>query len=189
MSREILPNLISSTEWSWFPINESLYQALAQVHEETAAELWVDSICINQDDDLEKSNQCRAWTESSMKLGWSWPEEEGSDGAITMLCDLGDRLLYCLRSSWYFIWYGSDKSPLGEILPLQPFLAEYELDDFSIRPNPLSKLLRRPLWERMWVMQEVSIARSVLLKCGRTTISLGAALHYLPFYQGHSPPA
>jgi len=162
-----------------FLISESLYLALAEVEKnQTAKELWVDSICINQDDNLEKSNQVQRmgknFHEAESVIAWLGLEEDGSDDAIGMLRDLGERLLDIASENPHVL---SDIDLInrrwGQILPLQPFLAEYELDSFSIRPNPLSKLLQRPLWERIWIVQEIAVARSVLLKCGRSTISWG----------------
>ena len=56
------------------------------------------------------------------------------------------------------------------------------LDEESLRAGPprdylctgISDLLRRDYWHRIWVIQEISRARQVLVVCGEKSERLGA---------------
>lgn len=119
--------------------------------------LWVDQICINQKDLEEKTQQVllmgtiyeRAWN----TLVWLGEEADGSDDAINTVIRVGD-----LRVS-------DERAPNLN-----------EFDDLNL-PAPgsrgwlyLSKLLSRPWFYRVWVIQEVVLSKYVQLQCGRRTV-------------------
>jgi WD repeat-containing protein 55 len=121
--------------------------------------LWVDQICINQKDLEERTQQVllmgtiyeRAWN----TLVWLGEEADGSSDAVNTIIRIGD-----LRT------LTDERAP--------------ELKDFDSMDLPapgsrqwlyLSKLLSRPWFHRVWVIQEVVLSKYVQLQYGRRTVS------------------
>ncbi|OCK72955.1 hypothetical protein K432DRAFT_340879, partial [Lepidopterella palustris CBS 459.81] len=92
--------------------------------------LWIDAICINQADVKEKEQQIPMmgliYAASSLLVIWLGPEQDDSDMAMNQLWDLGSASPY-------------DKMPIltGRTL------------------KALERLLSRPWWSRVWILQEV----------------------------------
>lgn len=112
--------------------------------------IWIDSICINQDDALEKGQQValmgEIYRQCSRTIVWLGDYEDivMSFGAIGLIRDLVNR-------SW------------GSISNLQ---FHKKMDDaglfFSMFRLPaLVKLLSHPWFERVWVVQEVALPKIV----------------------------
>ncbi|KAI4191071.1 MAG: hypothetical protein L6R41_000386 [Letrouitia leprolyta] len=111
--------------------------------------LWVDSVCINQQDKSEKTYQIKMmkeiYREASQVLVWLGE----SDKDIRMAMDCIKRL----------------EAP-GYLDPNQvaSFYAPCEAG--------LDKLFRKPWWSRLWVVQEVLMARNPpMVGCGRKWVS------------------
>jgi WD repeat-containing protein 55 len=122
--------------------------------------LWVDQICINQGDLNEKTQQVllmgkiygRAWN----TLVWLGEEADNSSDAIDTILTINASLL----------------SNTDETAP-----ALEEFDRMNL-PAPgsqqwldLSKLLSRPWFQRVWIIQETVLSADVQLQCGRRNIS------------------
>ncbi|CZR69106.1 uncharacterized protein PAC_19007 [Phialocephala subalpina] len=119
--------------------------------------LWVDAICINQDNYEERGRQVSkmreiyggAWT----VMAWLGEEQDNSDKAIRLVQSL------------------SDTDPeRGEEL------AEMLLDDPEYLGDgcwiALQDLLNRPYWYRLWIIQELVLGSSALvLRCGDSFIN------------------
>jgi hypothetical protein len=132
--------------------------------------LWVDAVCINQDDIPEKNQQVKMMTtiyERARKVVvWI-----GVLGIMTqrLLCQLehledSDELPTNLRG-----WTAS-----GARIPADPSFPLLEEDK-----RLLSELAHNPWFERIWVIQEVAVAKEVIVQTKHTTISwlaFGAAL-------------
>ena len=109
--------------------------------------LWVDQICINMTDNGERSRQ--------LKL-------------------IGD--IYN-RASNVCIWLGegddNSRKALGFIQKMVQEPALYHSPSWK-EPNSnltaLSILLRRPLFSRSWVVQEISLARKATVQCGESFV-------------------
>ncbi|KAK0716794.1 heterokaryon incompatibility protein-domain-containing protein, partial [Lasiosphaeria miniovina] len=114
--------------------------------------LWVDAICINQDDKDEKGRQvqlmAKIYSKASRVIVWLGEEADGSDQALEDI-----------RAA-------ADEEPANSPA------------DETNRNNILT-LLERRWFERIWVrgrrpkiqvLQEVAAARHILIKCGPTEI-------------------
>lgn len=107
--------------------------------------IWVDSICVNQDDPEERSRQvdmmkdiyARAFT-VLVYLGGESTDDEGSSTIAMSLLAQPDRL---------------QKSHL--------------LQRFETRS--LKRLFERPYFQRMWIVQEVALAQTIEFHCGPAT--------------------
>jgi hypothetical protein len=136
-----------------FPVTHSLLTALRHFHHVSEHQvLWVDAICINQQDNDERSeqvNKMRSIYEGATEVKvWLGEASENSGRALGLVHDLKDLLLN-----------------QGDIAR---FVADpSRLDQF----RALEALLMRPYWKRVWVIQEVQSAAKATVYCGPDSVS------------------
>ena len=132
-----------------FYVTKNLQTALRYLREEDQSiTLWVDAICINQDDDREKGQQVARIAEIFNKASWIsiWLGEAypGSEGVLDFVSNILD-----LRA------------------------LERSVSDPKASPQvwyQLSELLNRPWFTRRWVVQELGLANKACLHLGRETL-------------------
>lgn len=127
-------------------VRENLGLALHRIQEKVTAGkfdkpflLWVDALCINQEDLVERSHQVNMMGQiySRAKLVVVWLGKEDEDSHIAMGF-IGGIL------TW------TDSSPGGN----QRLF------------NALNAFFRRPYWNRLWIQQEIVLARKFVVLCG-----------------------
>ncbi|RDW77156.1 hypothetical protein BP6252_05209 [Coleophoma cylindrospora] len=126
------------------PITSNLHKALLRLRYSTLERvIWVDAICINQEDKQEKQQQIRLmykiYTHANCVIVWLGEEADDSDQALEELRMTGSK----------------------------------KAVDFAheeIVQETVAKLLRRDWFQRIWVLQEVAAARRVEILCGRSKI-------------------
>jgi hypothetical protein len=132
----------------------NLMRALVRLRPPTADEvifLWIDAICINQNNTLEKNNQIRKmrtiYQNAQGVCVWIGRGSDDSSSAIELVREL-------------------NRATQGQ--------AKEMLQDPSREEQLLSLkvLFRRQYWWRIWVIQEVSCAREVMVFCGPEAIPL-----------------
>lgn len=126
--------------------------------------LWIDAICINQIDVKEKRHQIlqihSVFHRASQVVIWLGEPDEEIDSAMDVLEDLERRWDETLSSATDV---AEDRSP-----PDIDFLIE------ACKPvmPGIGKLFNNSWWERVWVVQEVSVAKETpLVLCGEREIS------------------
>ncbi|KAM3067274.1 hypothetical protein ACMFMF_009772 [Clarireedia jacksonii] len=132
-------------------VTPNLSAALRQFrHAAKTLRFWVDAVCINQNDDLEKSAVVRrmgAIYQSSLRV-WMWlgVEECNSHLAMTWIEKIGSM---ADREEW------ADALNLlfNDLSFLQPWIA-------------LHALFRRQYWKRLWVVQEMLCRANPIVCCG-----------------------
>lgn len=140
---------INGTEVS---IGANLEGALRNLRARRVTPLWVDAICINQSDDVEKSIQVRSMSNIY-------------ESALAVIIWLGEaRATTALAINF-----------LKEHITLNFTRVSHHNDLATTRFNPEyavawdavgQDLLKRPWWMRMWVVQEVALARRTVIFCG-----------------------
>jgi hypothetical protein len=131
------------------PIGLNLYDALRALRllEKRNQFIWVDSICINQSDKNEVSNQVSAmfiiYQKAAQVIAWigSAPEHENDVGEV-------------IKANFY---YNIRKHN-------QEFLKTHNVWSMC---RSLSYIYSRPWFRRIWIQQEVFAARTLRLQCGR----------------------
>ena len=139
------------------PVNVNLYFALQRFRlPKQPRLLWVDDICINQDDEKERGQQVRIfhriYAEAKNVLIWLGSESEDSDVAMEFFPRMMSHL--------------SDKRSKQEVTdPDLPSLnnAAYK----TPKMIALNNLLSRPWFMRVWTLQEGTFATSAVVVCGR----------------------
>jgi hypothetical protein len=122
--------------------------------EDTVRVVWIGAICINQEDEGERSEQVkimdRIYREADQVIAYLGDETEGIRYLFAEL-ELADQVFQVYQK-----WSRSHPSPL--II------------------NELDNLLARPYFTRVWVVQEIQLARRVKIMCGSRTASREALI-------------
>ncbi|KAL8344915.1 hypothetical protein RB601_005110 [Gaeumannomyces tritici] len=143
--------------------------------------LWIDAICINQDDNEEKGQQVQSmakiYAKASRVIVWLVdPPDSGDQSDNGDQAGGGGRALEAIRAA-----AAAEHAAAGEQR------VDSQLDERERRA--ILGLLERKWFRRIWVLQEVAAARHVLIKYGSTEIDGYAFCLGLgvlgPFYKTH----
>ncbi|KAK7978654.1 hypothetical protein PG988_006144 [Apiospora saccharicola] len=169
-----------------FPITKNLFEALCSlrlgIHDRL---MWVDALCINQDDHREKGHQVGqmrfVYQNAETVLVWLGPSSSAIDDLmassphpfIDMMTEWGkhsnqqqqrlSNMMTLWSASTRFQFKGSGKTAYeGHMLTF-------------------GELLERPWFRRVWILQEVANARSAVIICGSKSVSsrVFSAMPYL----------
>lgn len=128
----------------WFDVMTVTYNcdmALRQLRSKGHRVLWVDSICINQEDTNERSNQVSIlrdiFSRASCVLMYLGPSTNQGDDAM---------------------------KALSTISSLKSYEPEVELT--HVESQAIDNLFSRRYFSRIWVIQEIAVARMVTMYCG-----------------------
>lgn len=141
--------------------------------------IWVDAICINQKDLHEKSYQVRMmgqiYSRATRVIAWlgvEAPHSHAAAGLVNKITDLGIRERRHIRQEDTV-----DRERYRSLILHRAFdevLAKLH------RPSKvmegLAELLNRSYWERVWIIQEVSKASVVVVRCGQLVMDLHTLL-------------
>jgi Heterokaryon incompatibility protein (HET) len=163
--------LLDDVEVSVTPNLESALLHLRQASATTT--LWVDALCINQSDNGEKSEAVqqmkRVYQDATHVIVWLGPSGDDSDVALQIMNEIGKEacdiaFLDIPRETLL----DATSSDSGQLATLYKFVEER----MSIRPSgAIARLTHRLWWSRVWVLQELVLARDVTFTCGFSTIS------------------
>jgi hypothetical protein len=157
----------SSSEFGFLAVTQNLAEALPYLrHEKEPRILWIDAICINQQDLIERSWQVgqmsNIYSLAKLVVVWLGPEQDDSTLAFNSLASFGSKVVV-------HDWNPPKPEPLSE-------------DDASLcdvnAPLPWTEeettavlsLFNRPWFERLWIRQEIQLATNAILVCGYSTI-------------------
>jgi hypothetical protein len=155
-----------------FPATVNLVAALDSISKSlgSAGYLWVDAICINQNDNEERNAQVAMMSSIYKKaygvIAWLGREEDRSTEVIEIIKVLAEEIETD----------GNDVEILSKLAP-RPLLRKLDIQtsDTSLldvvlpRMNDFIRLLSdRPFWTRAWILQELVLAQKSMFLCGRT---------------------
>ncbi|KAJ2907182.1 HET-domain-containing protein [Zalerion maritima] len=158
-----------------FLITDSLRGALAHIqHGTQPLTLWIDQICINQGDKLEKSWQVQMMKqiyESAKEVFvWLGPDKDRARIALQQLQDLGKVVIEenvvegpttKLPANEY-LRLMVDRATVPEDCSLNRLLAR--IHEFPVDKTAIVRLYSRSWWQRVWVIQEfVSNAKTTFV--------------------------
>ncbi|SCO92442.1 uncharacterized protein FRV6_16570 [Fusarium oxysporum] len=132
-----------------FPVTRNLATALRHIrHREKSVDLWIDAICINQNDDTEKSQQVRMmpdiYSKAHRTLIWLGPRADQSDEAMEFI-----RSAPSIRTDD----------------------ANLDIDNL-VSTRALTALFNRTWWQRVWVIQELVLSQQAVVMCGRKAVPM-----------------
>ncbi|WQF87500.1 Putative heterokaryon incompatibility [Colletotrichum destructivum] len=178
------PTATVDLDGSPLPIGSNLNGALLRLRQNgVVAWLWVDAICIDQNNHEERSWQAAQmrdiFAQASLVYIWLGADYNNSELVLDTTQRIGqdalDAGILDLWDDWPFrLDTGSEN--VGDDKALS-FLAEL-LNDEALRCPDLSKaimdLLGRANWFRSWITQELALPRTGLILCGSRHVSLDA---------------
>lgn len=153
----------------YVPITDSLHSALLAVREDPRVimmqvSVWVDALCINQDDLVERSKEIKTmrniFGDSMGVFVHLGPASEDTHLALKLI-----RLIsYNIKQGF---GYGSF------LLNLGIDVTNGEREDEKRSYIALMKLLCRPYWTRLWIIQELAVGDDeIAIHCGNDYVFL-----------------
>ncbi|QDS77734.1 hypothetical protein FKW77_004484 [Venturia effusa] len=149
-------------------VQKNLYDCLEQFSQSAEelynGDLWIDALCINQDDEDERSQQVNRMAQiyQSADLVLMWLGKDSEDSAMALACDSLQKLAPYIKP-------GHDLGTLPAGIVMDDFLA-------------VSKLYQRTWFTRVWVIQELLLAKETKFLCGRheaTWFDLAQFSHFI----------
>ncbi|KAK1764026.1 heterokaryon incompatibility protein-domain-containing protein [Phialemonium atrogriseum] len=186
------PSITKSIIFGGVPkhVTANLHDALCQIREMWRASgksagvdhLWIDAICINQDDVLEKNHQVGIMSDiyarASEVIMWLGPEDGDSHSAIKFI----KMWATLLKENRDFREVIKTSLQTGKMSRQQQQQVEESImqdaesngrgqyfDEKALRAA--AALYNRPYWHRIWIIQEHALARQRLIVCGNDTIA------------------
>lgn len=144
---------------------------------ETCRMLWVDALCINQEDLLERTQQVLImgdiFQSADMVLAWTGETAEGVEEAFRLVGELS-RIVERAEEQ-------PITSPSLHELVDPKVLKKSGLGFWSKPWDDLYLLLNRDYWRRVWVIQELAIRGLSCVKSGdREVVMVGCGSSWLP---------
>jgi Heterokaryon incompatibility protein (HET) len=155
VTSEIVVNGIS---WQ---VTTNLAAALRRIRSNTdSVVLWADAICINQEDVEECSKQIgmMGLIYSTAQLVFVWLGEEADDSELAF--DTVER------------WGRWAENRSTEETELPTFGDDMAFTFDEIRTSAIQKLGNRSYWTRVWVFQELVLAKATQVLCGRSSLTV-----------------
>lgn len=157
-----------------FGVTHNLALALRHLrYKDRDRHLWVDAICINQDDTVERNNQVQQmshiYKEAKHVHVWLGPANEPSRIAMRFLKKANAKVLECMDSQ-------SDEEEKGKLKGVHRWIKE-DYDDPSSKSTweAITRLWQRNYWSRIWIIQEVVFGTTMrgqcIVHCGKDSIA------------------
>lgn len=161
-----------STKHNTMLVTQNLATALRHLRLPSSPRtIWIDAICINQNDWTEKGHQVSfmgdVYEKAAHVVIWLGPEADDSNHALNILRDIGSQVTVD--------WNMQSMTPTPNAR--DPSLADIDTpfpDDGHYTPrdaNAVEALLNRSWFERLWVLQEQALANNATFQAGHSTIS------------------
>ncbi|KAK0648420.1 heterokaryon incompatibility protein-domain-containing protein [Cercophora newfieldiana] len=142
-------------------VTNNLHQALLHLRlEDRDRILWVDAICIDQDDEKERGHQVgqmrSVYKNAEQVVVWLGPSTDDIDLLVDRMNEMREYLIFSIEDSeislavWEKFWRAKDLSHRYRAA--------------------LEDLFSRRWFRRVWVIQEVASARAAVVVCGRRSI-------------------
>lgn len=172
-------------------ITASLEGAIRNLQgDEESVTLWADAICINQSDDIEKSGQVQQlkdiYESASDVVVWLGPASHDSDMGMDTLAQHGkeaaDMDLHQISTKDINNWSEPNATALSK--HIGKFVHEMALrHGLELPTMEIQGIFYRPWFQRVWILQEVSVARDPVFVCGKKRISMSHLTAAIFFYE------
>ncbi|KAK0713154.1 heterokaryon incompatibility protein-domain-containing protein [Lasiosphaeria miniovina] len=166
----------SRRDWAILPVTRNLAAALQHLRRPNESRvIWADAVCINQADKREKSDQVRRMADiyrsAARVVVWLGPGADNSTYALALLDYLGSKIEVDWGRETMRL---SPAEPPGEPIDLETHWADINetLPYKSKELHAICSLLFRPWFERLWIRQEIALAKpeAAIFMCGQDSI-------------------
>jgi len=146
-------------------VPRNLYEALLCLRKVDAPRcLWIDAICINQNDVEEQNHQVglmrHIYTEAISVIAWLGPSDRHSSIFMQLV----------------------ENTTLTDNRPFRRRLIRDELQNREYNfVATFHGIFRRSYWHRTWIIQEIYFARKISVQCGHKVISWKDLVEFLTF--------
>jgi len=148
-------------------IGEDLAEALRFLRRsDDSRTLWIDALCINQQDAVERSEQMELmptiYKQATVVIAWLGPPSISSDIGLSKLQYLGEQVEITRQSSRL-------PSPQCKEPDLcrSSFMLQYDSQTW----HAIHDITKRAYFERLWIWQELQLARRAVMQCGQYIIA------------------
>lgn len=175
----------------YLAITSSLAAALRQLrYPDRPRHLWVDAVCINQSDDIEKGHQVELMSQiyrhTSCALAWLGPDNSvGLFDHLEKLADIHRDVGVNRACNFTDILEMRATAPMNYMYQL-PLAAQLIMQGYS--NSNIWSLLDLPWFERLWILQEAILPRRILLCWGSETLDMDQFVLSLKVYLRIEPP-
>jgi hypothetical protein len=196
-----------------FTVKTNLQRVLEYLEGKIKLPIWIDAICINQNDTKEKEEQVKQMREiyenAARTIIWLGESNDSTRKLFSHLYKFGkdaiDAGLNDLKEVDLKCWpeFGLDETKLKIKVKLEGLFPKMSRGYDNEGPFPLLDMIdlsEREWFKRVWVVQEFAVSREVEFRCGECTINgdhfvagylfclLWIANELRPFTQGGSLP-
>lgn len=160
------------------PVTWSLYHALYHLRN-SHTRLWVDAICINQNDLKERGHQVREmskiYARADNVVVWLGAATKETEHLMNGLASLQDYLAPFVTKNLTEIYLKFSWDVLKQMKGVRTDSRE----EILIQTFGIKDILARPWFTRVWIIQEVAFAKSLTVYCGSSSIT-GKTLSFAP---------
>lgn len=170
-------------------VTENLEEFLQSQAAEPRTGFWIDALCINQSDIEERSFQVKRMRDiyslASGVIVWLGKESHDSAVAIEVLTTIGERFSHAL---WKLSQMGTETENVAEVYAASKALLLEILAEKFIPVRAwvaIHRLLSRPYWSRLWIIQELALGISAVnICCGSQDINWPALSNAIALLHG-----
>ncbi|PMD29685.1 hypothetical protein L207DRAFT_520774 [Hyaloscypha variabilis F] len=156
-------------------VTVNLESALRRLREKfhLSTHFWIDAVCINQEDDEEKTQQVSQmrdiFADAEFVMMWVGEEDELTAFQFSMIEIWANYGVRVPESSQLL---EHEREPLLEVTEAieDEGVNEEDVEALLLRtpevPARMEKFFRRPYFTRSWIVQEVVVSRDAMLVCG-----------------------
>ena len=171
-------------------ITVNLYLALRRLRYATRPiVIWVDALCINQDDIQERNSQValmgKIYSSAMTIHSWLGEKDGNSQRAFALVREWTKEADMSLDDRQRF--WANDSTHLHA--PYKPYYDDF-CDRYAAnrtqfrrllqddRFTDLHELFKRPYWKRVWIQQEIYLAHTIYFHCGEDQLSFNRLYHF-----------
>ncbi|KAK0741809.1 heterokaryon incompatibility protein-domain-containing protein [Apiosordaria backusii] len=155
-------------------VTGNLYTALVNLrHQHSDRLLWIDAICIDQNNDRERGHQVgqmrKIYENAEEVMVWLGPG--GTFEANLAIKFLGEVNEQVLATNQMWSWRSRKESWKSELNYRRTMFLERLPDDTLAKYRyAFDSLLASPWFRRVWIIQEIACSRKASIMCGRKSI-------------------
>lgn len=135
--------------------------------------IWIDAVCINQDDIPERNSQVQMmgsiYRSAKRTISWLGPDDDQSEDALTTLKYIFPKMIDSIQRRDLLGWVDPQQTNLWQENERRAGTSNLTRNNFW---QSCQRILQRAYFTRSWITQELVLSRNVVLLCGQQTLPL-----------------